>query len=159
MPQGSRAQKNISGTWSRSQKWHVKAPKLLPDNLAAPSATSGAWPRSRRHNSSSQRLLRPFRAKLTQLVATAIKVVDSAMENDEADHFTRLRAVERYFELLEMAQGKVQEKGNDDAGRLFTWEQFQERYGSRRGTTRDEEDPPSPSRHRRGKSRDGAMHV
>ena len=31
----------------------------------------------------------------------------SAMKTDEADHLTRLRAVERFCKLLEMAQGKV----------------------------------------------------
>jgi hypothetical protein len=78
-------------------------------------------------------ILRPFRAKLTQLISTAITVVEeamSAMKNDEPDHFTRLRAVERYCELLAPAPGKVQEQGNNDAGRLITWEEFQELYGS-----------------------------
>jgi hypothetical protein len=38
----------------------------------------------------------------------------------KADHFARLRALERRYELLELAEGKVQEKGNDDAGQLMT---------------------------------------
>jgi len=40
----------------------------------------------------------------------------TAIKTYEADHRTRLRAVEGYCELLELAQGKVQQKGND-AGR------------------------------------------
>jgi hypothetical protein len=33
--------------------------------------------------------------------------------------------------LLELAQGKVQEKGNDCvAGRLMTWAEYEELYGS-----------------------------
>jgi hypothetical protein len=46
------------------------------------------------------------------------------MKTDKAD---RLRAVERYCELLELAQSKLQETA-DDAGRQMTWEEFVRLY-------------------------------
>ena len=49
--------------------------------------------------------------------------------NNEAERQDSAQ-VERYCDLLKMAQGKAQQKGNDDAGRLITWEEFQERYRS-----------------------------
>jgi hypothetical protein len=53
--------------------------------------------------------LRPHIAKLQKLAWKVISVIEealTAMKTDEADHLTRLRAVERYFELLNLAQGK-----------------------------------------------------
>jgi hypothetical protein len=43
---------------------------------------------------------------LAPTVITAIEEALSAMKTDEADHLTRLQSVERYCELLELAQGK-----------------------------------------------------
>jgi hypothetical protein len=40
-----------------------------------------------------------------------------AMKTDEADHFTRLRAVERYCELLELAQDGKHPRRGKRAGR------------------------------------------
>jgi hypothetical protein len=56
-------------------------------------------------------VLRPYQAMLRQLGAKVITVVGEALiaiKTDEVDHLTRLRAVERYCELLEPAQGETQ---------------------------------------------------
>jgi hypothetical protein len=61
-----------------------------------------------------------------KLAAKAITVIQEAlcaMKTDEADHLTRLRAVERLFELLELAQGKLQETAGVDS-RPTTWKEF-----------------------------------
>ena len=63
----------------------------------------------------------------------------SAMKKDQVDHLTRLRAVERFCELLEMAQGKVPEKGTPTAGQM-TWEELTEDYEARQERARGEED-------------------
>jgi len=109
MPQGSRAQKE--------QKRRVVAvAKVARQGTKATARQLGCSERHVRRLAAEPEtqfliteILRPFRAKLTQLAATAIKVVKeafSAMKTDKADHFTRLRAVERYCDLLKMAQGK-----------------------------------------------------
>jgi hypothetical protein len=116
MPQGSRAQKE-------RKRRVVAVAKLAGQRTRATARQLGCSERHVRRLAAEPEtrfliteILRPFRAKLTQLASTAIKVVKeafSAMKTDEADHFTRLRAVERYCDLLKMAQGKVQEKGNN----------------------------------------------
>jgi hypothetical protein len=69
----------------------------------------------------------------------------SAMKKEGPDHLTmpdyltRLRAVERFCKLLEMAQGELPETG-DDASRQWTWEEITELYRSRRERIRGEED-------------------
>src|ERR1035438_10322923 len=58
--------------------------------------------------------LRPHIAKLLQFMPKALAVIEegmSAMKKDQVDHLTRLRAVERFCELLEMAQGELPETG------------------------------------------------
>ena len=60
-------------------------------------------------------ILRPYHATLNELMPRVITVVREALnaqKTDEADHFTRLRAVERYCELLELAQGKLPDTTN-----------------------------------------------
>jgi hypothetical protein len=63
----------------------------------------------------------------------------SAKKTNAVDHLARLRAVERYCELLELAQGKEQETGND-ANRQVTWEELTEMYEPRRERAHAEED-------------------
>jgi hypothetical protein len=49
---------------------------------------------------------------LMELMPHVIAVVEDAlraMNTDAVDHLTRLRAVERYFELLELAEGSSRE--------------------------------------------------
>ena len=92
--------------------------------------------------------LRPHIAKLLQLMPKALAVIEeamSAMKKEGPDHLTmpdyltRLRAVERFCKLLEMAQGELPETG-DDASRQWTWEEITELYRSRRERIRGEED-------------------
>ena len=92
--------------------------------------------------------LRPHIAKLLQLMPKALAVIEeamSAMKKEGPDHLTmpdyltRLRAVERFCKLLEMAQGKEQEKGTPTAGQM-TWEELTEDYEARRERARCEED-------------------
>jgi hypothetical protein len=54
------------------------------------------------------------------------------MKTDEEDHVSRLRAVERYVDLVELAQGKLPEKTVDD-GALpqYTWEEYVRLYETR----------------------------
>src|ERR1039457_4394156 len=87
-------------------------------------------------------VLRPHIAKLLQLMPKALAVIEegmSAMKKDRVNHLTRLRAVERFCKLLEMAQGQEQKKGKPTAGRM-TWEEFVEMYEARQEGTRGEED-------------------
>ena len=56
---------------------------------------------------------RPHQARLVELAGAVVDAVDEAlgaMKTDKQDHLTRLKAVERYGDVLEFAQGKVQEK-------------------------------------------------
>ncbi len=77
--------------------------------------------------------LAPHRAKLSRLAEKAIRCVESglrAVKTTNVDHFTRLRAVERYADLLGLAQGKKTE--DLDANRpLVTWEEFIVLYRAR----------------------------
>lgn len=84
--------------------------------------------------------LRPYTDDLCELVGNAIKVVKSAMvakKKDTADHIVRLRAVERYGELLEYAQGKPTEDAGSTTPQL-TWEEFVVMY--RKGTLSGDSD-------------------
>jgi hypothetical protein len=76
--------------------------------------------------------LAPHRAKLALMAQRAVYAVDTALlakKTDKADHITRLRAVERYGDLLGLAQGKPREAAEE---RLqVTWEQFTLMYEKR----------------------------
>jgi hypothetical protein len=80
--------------------------------------------------------LRPYQAKLHKLARKAITAIEealSAKKTDEADHVSRLRAVERYGEVLELAQGKLQEtKTGDNARPQLTWEEYVRMYNARK---------------------------
>jgi hypothetical protein len=86
--------------------------------------------------------LRPYTAKLNKLAAKAITAVEEAliaMKTDEADHVSRLRAVERYGDVLELAQGKLPEKTEEEAGPpQWTWEEFCQMYNARKKTAEEE---------------------
>jgi hypothetical protein len=87
--------------------------------------------------------LRPHHKKLAKLAGKAITAVTTALgakRSDSADHVVRLRAIERYGDLLEFAQGKPKESQESD-GAQFTWEEFVLLY--RRKTT-DAGDPAKP---------------
>jgi len=66
MPQDSRVEKELKRHAVAFAKLAGnKAPETLPDKLAAPSAMSAAWLRSRRRDSLITETLRPYHAKLT----------------------------------------------------------------------------------------------
>src|ERR1035441_9167628 len=142
MSQGSRAEKE--------QKRHAVAFARLAgqgtrDN-ARPIGCSERYVRRLAAEPETQFLiteaLRPHIAKLLQFMPKALAVIEegmSAMKKDQVDHLTRLRALERFCKLLEMAQGKEQEKVTPTAGQM-TWEEFGERYEARQERTRGEED-------------------
>jgi hypothetical protein len=77
--------------------------------------------------------LAPHREKLQRMAARAVYSVNMALlakRTDKADHMARLRAVERYGELLGLAQGgKPQDAAAD--GAMVTWEQFTLMYEKR----------------------------
>jgi hypothetical protein len=56
----------------------------------------------------------------------AVERAFTAQKTDQADHFTQLRAVERYGDLLELAAGDTRNTGKDaDNGRrMVTWTEF-----------------------------------
>jgi hypothetical protein len=143
MPQGSRAEKEykrravvlakLAGQGTRATARQIGCSERYVRRLAAETETRFLI----------TEILRPYHATLNQLVARVIKVIEDAlgaMKTDDADHLTRLRAVERCCELLEMAQGKLPEEGNDNASREMTWEEFAQLYQARQERTRDEED-------------------
>jgi hypothetical protein len=73
--------------------------------------------------------LSPYREQLRKMAGKAVRAVDRAFvarKTDKADHFTQLKAVERYGDLLELAAGDTRYLGKDaDAGRhLVTWQEF-----------------------------------
>jgi len=77
---------------------------------------------------------RPYQARLLELAGVVIDAVDEAlgaMKTDKQDHLTRLKAVERYGDVLELAQGKVQEKPAE-ADRTWTWEEITAIYKARK---------------------------
>ncbi len=56
-------------------------------------------------------IFRPYSRRLMEMTPQVNAVVGDAlraMANDKADHLTRLRAVERYCELLEVVEGEPQ---------------------------------------------------
>jgi hypothetical protein len=99
------------------------------------------------------RALRPQRKNLTDMAARAVRVV---LEGFEAIHYVkvspkkykrmgdaiaRLRAVERYGELLQLAQGgKPEAQIEAEGARTFTWEEFTLLYRSRKRHGKDNTD-------------------
>jgi hypothetical protein len=70
--------------------------------------------------------LEPYTGELKSMlpqVMAALSEALSAEKTDTADHFTRLRAIERHGELMERAQGKPREEAQTGL-RLMTAEQF-----------------------------------
>ena len=81
-------------------------------------------------------MMRPHRAKLEKLATKAIGAIEKAMTakvGDVADHKARLWGVDRYREMLDLAQGKAQAQA-PDTGPQFTWEEFVVLYRSRKET-------------------------
>lgn len=73
--------------------------------------------------------MRPYRHQLRLMAKRAVAAVDrafKAQKKTKADHFTQLRAVERYGDLLELAAGERKSEGKASGpGRcLVTWEEF-----------------------------------
>lgn len=80
-------------------------------------------------------MMRPHRAKLEKLATKAIGAIEKALTakvGDAADHKARLWGVDRYRELLELAQGGKPQPQNPDDGPQFTWEEFVVLYRSRK---------------------------
>ena len=81
--------------------------------------------------------MRPCRDQLRLMAKRAVNAVERAMKaqkKTKADHFTQLRAVERYGELLALAQGAKPAEASGD-GMQVTWEQFTVMYQARRERT------------------------
>jgi len=80
--------------------------------------------------------LRPHRKKLERLATKVITAVEKALaakKSDKVDHYTRLRAVERFGDLLGLAQGRTQSEDGDRTGAgVVTWEEFVLLYRSRK---------------------------
>jgi hypothetical protein len=77
-------------------------------------------------------MLAPQRERLAKMAQKAVNAVEKALiarKTDLSDHIVRLRAVERYGELLALAQGKPREAAGD--GVQVTWEQFTLMYERR----------------------------
>jgi hypothetical protein len=73
--------------------------------------------------------MRPCRDQLRLMAKRAVNAVERAMKaqkKTKADHFTQLRAVERYGDLLELAagDGKQDSLKSGKGRRLVTWEEF-----------------------------------
>jgi hypothetical protein len=93
--------------------------------------------------------LKPQRKKLEQMATAAVRVVLEGFGAQKSvktgkdvwewhgDAIARLRAVERYGELLTLAQGKVQEAQAEETTQ-FTWEEITTLYRSRKLTSSQE---------------------
>lgn len=80
-------------------------------------------------------MMRPHRARLTKLAEKAIKAIEGALGakvSDRADHKARLWGVDRYKDMVELAQGGAQQAPTED-GLRCTWEEFVVLYRSRKG--------------------------
>lgn len=83
-------------------------------------------------------ILRPHRERLARLAATAVTAVARALvakDGKKADHIVRLRAIGRYGQLLELAQGGKVETPAAENGPMVTWEEFVVLYRSRKEST------------------------
>jgi hypothetical protein len=58
------------------------------------------------------------------------------MKTDKQDHVTRLKAVERYGDVMELAHGKVVEKPIEEV--QLTWEEITEMYKARKMSAQTE---------------------
>lgn len=72
-------------------------------------------------------IMRPHRERLEKLAKKSIDAVDEALSatyiKGKPNHEIRLRAVRRYRDLAEMAQGKPSDELEQTSG-LVTWEEF-----------------------------------
>ena len=78
-------------------------------------------------------MMGPHRERLAKMAKTAVNAVEKALiarKTDKSDHIVRLRAVERYGELLALAQGGKPAEASGD-GTQVTWEQFTLMYERR----------------------------
>ena len=80
--------------------------------------------------------LAPHREQLRKLAGEVIRAIAGglkASKEDAEDHKMRLLAVQRYGDLVELAQGKVTE--TEERGAVqFTWEEFRAMYEKRTTT-------------------------
>ena len=70
--------------------------------------------------------LQPHREELEQLAGDVIKAIGGglrALKDDPEDHVVRLRAIERYGDMLQLAQGKPKEESEQGPVQI-TWEEF-----------------------------------
>jgi len=77
---------------------------------------------------------RPYRAQLEEMAGMTIDAIEKAlgaMKTDKQDHTSRLRAVERYGEVLVLAQGKVVEKPVHAGIPSLTWDEYVAMYNAR----------------------------
>jgi hypothetical protein len=133
VPTGTRAGKE-------SKRRTVAGGVIAGQDTAAIAAEAGCQPRyvQRLANEPETRFLitemmEPHRAKLQRMAARAVYSVNMALlakKTDKADHMARLRAVERYSELLGLAQGVAPEVEPGD-GAMVTWERFTQMYERR----------------------------
>jgi hypothetical protein len=82
-------------------------------------------------------MLRPHRAKLEKLAGACITAIEKAMGakvGDTADHKARLWGVDRYRNMLELAQGGRPQEKPPDGAQQVTWEEFVVMYRSRKVT-------------------------
>jgi hypothetical protein len=73
--------------------------------------------------------MRPVRDQLRLMAKRAVDAVERAMraqKKTKADHFTQLRAVERFGDLIELAEGerRSDSRASGAGRRLVTWEEF-----------------------------------
>ena len=68
-----------------------------------------------------------------------------AMKTDPEDSLTRLKAIERYIDLAELAQGKLVAKPVDTTRPQMTWEEFAEMYRRRKSHPEKSTEPAEPS--------------
>ena len=90
--------------------------------------------------------LRPHQAQLVKLAYNVLKAIEGGLKAKKStiiDHFTRLKAAERWCELAGLAQGgKPAELTQETGLPHFTWEEFVVLYGKR--VVQDGEAYPSP---------------
>lgn len=81
-------------------------------------------------------MMRPHRSQLEKLATKVIRAISAALvakQTDKSDHKARLWAVDRYRDVLELAQGgKAPEIEAPKAPQLVTWEEFVVLYRSRK---------------------------
>ena len=82
-------------------------------------------------------MMAPHRERLAKMAKTAVNAVEKALiarKTDKSDHVVRMRAVERYGDLLALAQGGKPAEASGE-GMQVTWEQFTVMYQARRERT------------------------